>query len=207
MAPNAGPASLARRPRRRTGRRRPRADARSARGRPSSPRARSAGRRTGRRCRRLLVGPGIGIGGARRSAQVVEAMQRAGLAVADHHEAAAAAEAGHERLDDGQGRCDGDGRVDGVPAIHQGSDPACDARLCAEATTPRVPTAGARNAPWCGPVTVVPRRGAGIAVAIAALPGSIDSMQRTRSGKPRAGGVALRPSPQPSPSGRGSRAR
>src|SRR6266542_4295376 len=61
-----------------------------------------------------------------------------------------------------------------LPPATSAWTPACEARLCADATTPRVPMAGGRNAPSCGPVIVEPRPGVGIVVAIAYLrPGGL----------------------------------
>jgi hypothetical protein len=70
----------------------------------------------------LLIGPDVATGGARGPSEVVQAVDLAGLRLTDQHVAAAAAKAGHERLDDGEGRGDRDDGIDGVAAEHQGAD-------------------------------------------------------------------------------------
>ena len=54
-----------------------------------------------------------------RAADVVEDVHGAGASLVNGHEAAAATQPGHERLDHAQRRADGHGRVDGIAALHQ----------------------------------------------------------------------------------------
>ncbi len=73
---------------------------------------------------------GVG-GGAGRGAQVVERMHGARRGLVDEHAAAAAADAGHERLDDAQRRADGDRGVDSRAALEEHAQASGRARPCA----------------------------------------------------------------------------
>ena len=105
----------------------------------------------------------LGSAGGWRQPDVVERVHRARRGLVDQHEAAAAAEAGHERLDDPERRADGDGRVDGVAAFEKHAQAGRGGQPVRRADDAVAPDAGGRNAPACGPRD---RRGPELTVCI-----------------------------------------